>query len=134
VIAAVSLPTGARGVSSGGYDPFVKFPWSKDLVHGWSIGGMQSLFLNTYREKRDDVWEPTFYLEKQIGSPFDAFVEYAGDYAQRGGPKQLLHFGGAYRLNRLNQLDFHFGVGLSRQTPSRFFAAGYSVRFDRLWK
>lgn len=134
VIAAVSLPTGARSVSSGGYDPFVKFPWSKDLLKVWSIGGMRSVFWNTQEGKRDDVWEPTFYLEKQIAEPLDAFMEYAGDYAQRGGPKQLLHFGGAYKLNRLNQVDFHFGVGLSRQTPNHFFAAGYSVRFDRLWR
>ena len=34
VIAAVSLPTGASRVSSHGYAPFVKFPWSKDLHDG----------------------------------------------------------------------------------------------------
>ena len=44
VIVALSFPSGGRDVSSGGYDPFVKFPWSKDLEHGWSFGGMQSLF------------------------------------------------------------------------------------------
>jgi hypothetical protein len=134
VIAAVSLPTGARSVSSGGYDPFVKFPWSKDLSKGWSIGGMQSLFWNTDDGRRNDVWEPTFYVEKQITEPLDAFMEYAGDYAQRGGPKQLLHFGSAYKLNRLNQVDFHFGFGMSRATPNHFFAVGYSVRFDGLWR
>ena len=24
---------------SGGYDPFIKVPWSKELEHGWSVGG-----------------------------------------------------------------------------------------------
>jgi hypothetical protein len=134
VIAAVSLPTGARGLSSRGYDPFVKFPWSKDLASGWSIGGMQSVFWNTVQGRRNDVWEPTFYLEKQITEPLDAFMEYAGDYAQRGGPKQLLHFGAAYKLKALNQVDFHFGFGLSHATPNHFFAVGYSVRFDKLWR
>ncbi|HYA16130.1 MAG TPA: transporter, partial [Bryobacteraceae bacterium] len=98
VIAAVSIPTGARGVSSGGYDPFVKFPWSKELEGGWSIGGMQSLFWNTDGTRRNGVWEPTFYLEKQLTRALDAFMEYAGDYAQRGEAKQLAHFGAAYRL------------------------------------
>ena len=134
VIAAVSLPAGSRGVGSGGYDPFVKFPWSKDLARGWSIGGMQSWFWNSDGGRRNDVWEATFYLEKQITQRLDAFTEYAGDYAQRGGPKQLLHFGGAYKLNALNQVDFHFGFGLSHATPNHFFAAGYSVRFDKLWR
>jgi hypothetical protein len=134
VIAAVSLPTGSRGLTSGGYDPFVKFPWSKDLASGWSMGGMQSLFWNTDDRRRNGVWEPTFYLEKQITEPLDAFMEYAGDYAHRGGPKQLLHFGAAYKLNALNQVDFHFGFGLSHATPNHFFAVGYSVRFDKLWR
>ena len=31
MIVAASIPSGAHAVSSGGYDPFVKFPWSKDL-------------------------------------------------------------------------------------------------------
>jgi hypothetical protein len=133
VIAAVSLPAGARGMSSGGYDPFVKFPWSKDLGKGWSTGGMQSLFWNTDDGRRNGVWESTFYLEKQIIEPLDAFMEYAGDYAQRGGSKHLAHFGMAYKLNAMNQVDFHFGFGLNRATPD-LFGIGYSVRFDKLWR
>ena len=134
VIVALSVPSGATGVSSGGYDPFIKFPWSKDLEHGWSIGGMQSLFWNTDGRKRNGVWEPTLYLEKQILKPLDAFVEFAGDYARRGGSRQLAHFGAAFRLNTTSQVDFHFGFGINRETPAQFFAGGYSVRFDHLWK
>src|SRR5215469_3964245 len=134
VIVAVSIPSGARPVSSGGYDPFVKFPRSKDLERGWSIGGMQSLFWNTDGDRRNGIWEPTFYLEKQITKPLDAFMEYAGDYAQHGGSKQLAHFGAAFRLNANNQVDFHFGFGLNRETPNHFFAVGYSVKLDHLWK
>jgi Putative MetA-pathway of phenol degradation len=96
---------------------------------------MQSLFWNTRDDgRRNVVWEPTFYLEKQITEPVDAFAEYAGDYAQPGGPRQLLHFGTAYKLNSVNQVDVHFGFGLSRATPNHFFAVGYSVRFDKLWR
>jgi hypothetical protein len=134
VIAAVSLPSGRRGISSGGFDPFIKLPWSKELPGGWSFGGMQSLFWNTDNGTRNNVWEPTFYLERQITKPLDAFAEYAADYAQRVESKHVVHFGAAFKLNPANQLDLHFGFGLNHATPSRFFAVGYSFRIDRLWK
>jgi hypothetical protein len=133
VIVALSLPTGADRVSSHGFDPFVKFPWSKDLKAGWSIGGMQSLFSYTEDGRRNLVWEPTIYFEKQITKPWDAFAEYGGDFAQRGGSKEVAHFGTAYKISPRNQVDFHFGFGLSRATPGQFFAVGYSFRIDKLW-
>jgi len=133
VIIALSLPTGTDRISSHGFDPFIKFPWSRDLEKGWSIGGMQSLFWFTEDGERNLTWEPTFYLEKQITKPWDAFAEYGGDFAQRGGSKEVAHFGTAYKINPKNQVDFHFGFGLSHATPGRFFAVGYSFRVDGLW-
>ncbi len=133
VIVAVSLPTGASGVSSHGYDPFIKFPWSKELKAGWSVGGMQSLFWNTDDHKRNGDWEPTFYIEKALTKPWDVFAEYAGDFSQRGGPKEIAHFGTAYRVTPKQQVDFHFGFGISNAAPTRFFAVGYSFRIDKLW-
>lgn len=133
VIVALSLPTGASRVSSHGYDPFIKFPWSKDLRTGWSIGGMQSLFWNTDGQRRNGDWEPTFYIEKAITKPWDAFAEYAGDFSQRGGPSEIAHFGTAYRIAPRQQVDFHFGFGISRVAPTRFFAVGYSIRIDKLF-
>jgi hypothetical protein len=131
VIIAVSFPTGQSGVTSGGYDPFIKFPWSKELKDGWSVGGQQSLLWNTDGNRRNGLWEPTQYLEKQIAKPLDLFVEYAGDYLQHGPSMQLLHFGAAYKLTPVNQVDFHFGFGLNSATPNHFVAVGYSFRFDR---
>src|ERR1700730_7560172 len=64
VIVALSLPTGANRISSHGFDPFIKFPWSKDLRQGWSIGGMASLFWYTENGRRNLTGESTFYLEK----------------------------------------------------------------------
>jgi hypothetical protein len=133
VIVAVSLPTGAKQVSSHGYDPFIKFPWSKELRSGWSIGGMQSLFWNTDDHRRNGDWESTFYVEKEITKSWDTFVEYAGDFSQGGGPREIAHFGTAYRITPKQQVDFHFGFGISKAAPSRFFAVGYSFRIDKLW-
>jgi hypothetical protein len=130
VIIALSLPTGADRISSHGYDPYIKFPWSKELRDGWSIGGMQSLFWNTNSGKRNSVWEPTFYVEKEITKPWDVFAEYAGDFAQRGRSKQIAHLGAAYRIASRQQIDLHFGLGVSPAAPRHFFAVGYSFRID----
>ena len=113
--------------------PRLSFHGRNSSKGGWSIGGMQSLFSNTDGGKRNAVWEPTFYIEREITKPWQAFAEYAGDFAQRGGPKEIAHFGMEYRFTARQQLDFHFGFGLSRSTPSHFFAIGYSLRIDRLW-
>ena len=42
-----------------------------------SIGGMQSLFSST-GGKRNAVWEPVFYIKREITKPWRAFAEYAG--------------------------------------------------------
>lgn len=88
MILAVSLPVGASRISSRGYDPLIKLRWSKELKGGWSIGGMQSLFSNTDGGTRNVVWKPTFYIETEITKPWQAFAEYAGDFAQRGGQRR----------------------------------------------
>jgi hypothetical protein len=132
VIAAVSLPTGADRTSSHGVDPFLKFPWSQDLRGGWSVGGMFSVFWNTNEDRRNLIWEPTFFVERQIMRPLEVFVEYAGDYPRHGGARQIIHLGGAYKVTRKQQVDLHFGVGLSPGAPKQFFAVGYSFRFDHV--
>jgi hypothetical protein len=111
----------------------VKFPWSKELAGGWSIGGMQSVFWYTDAGRRNRTWEPTFYLERELTKRSDAFLEYAGDFAQRGGSRQIAHCGAAYRIRPHQQVDFHFGFGLTHDAPSRFIAVGYSIRIDRGW-
>ena len=131
VIVAVSLPTGAARVSSHGFDPFVKFPWSRDLRNGRSIGGMQSLFWNTQGAKRNLTWEATFNLEKEITNRCSVFVEYAGDFPRLSGSQQIAHLGAAYRITRTQQLDSHVGFGLSPNSLGRFFAIGYSIRFEK---
>lgn len=134
LILAVSVPSGSRGVSSDGVDLYIKFPWSRELKHGWSIGGMQSLFWNTENGHRTGVWQPAFYLERQLTRRLDVFSEYGGDYAQRGFPKHVAHFGAAFRITPTQQIDTHFGFGLSHATPNHFIAWGYSLRVDHLWK
>jgi Putative MetA-pathway of phenol degradation len=133
VIVALSLPTGADPVSSHGFDPFVKFPWARELKAGWSIGGMQSVFWYTQQDRRSLTWESTVYLEKVVTKRWDVFAEYGGDFSRWAGSKQIGHFGTAYKVTPKQQLDFHFGFGVSHAAPRRFFAVGYSFRLDKLW-
>jgi hypothetical protein len=79
VVAGVIDPT-----NSDGFDPFVKFPWSRELRAGWSMGGMQSLFYATESGRRNATWEPAFYLEREVTKHSDAFVEYVADYPHSG--------------------------------------------------
>ena len=76
MIGAVSLPTGTSGASSGGVDPEIKFPWSRELTGPWSIGDMWSAFWTTEDSRRNFTWEPSFYIERQLTKGVDAFVEY----------------------------------------------------------
>jgi hypothetical protein len=133
LIVATSVPSGSADKTSHRLDPFLKVPWSRELGNGWSAGGMTSIFWTTEKGKRNLTWEPTFVLQRDLSRSLDVFAEYGGDYPQRGGARQTIHFGTAYRINSTNQVDFHFGFGLSSSTPRSFFAVGYSFRFDRLW-
>lgn len=132
VIVAVSLPTGAARISSHSFDPFVKFPWSKDLGKSWSIAGMQSFFWNTQGGKRNPTLEATLNLERELTESWNLFAEYAGDFPHIGGSQQIAHFGTAYRITPNQQIDFHFGFGLSPSSLGHFFAVGYSIRLDKL--
>ena len=133
LIVATSVPSGSAHTTTHRLDPFLKIPWSRELGNGWSIGGMASIFWPTEEGKRNLTWEPTLVLQRDLSRSLDVFAEYGGDYPQRGGAKQTIHFGTAYRINSTNQIDFHFAFGLSSSTPQRFFAADYSFRIDRLW-
>src|SRR5215470_14384551 len=133
VIAEMSLPTGTSGLSSHAIDPEIKFPWSKDLKNPYSIGGMFSFFLPTEDGKRNFTWEETFYFERELRKNMDLFIEYAGDYPHIGKTSQILHMGYTYRSKPTRQLDFHFGIGLTKAAPIYFIACGYSFRIDKLF-
>ncbi len=126
MIAGVSFLTGVRSISSRGFDPFVKFPWSRELRAGWSVGDMQSLLRHGEWTAKRDVG--TSVLPGAGGHTADAFVEYAADYPRSGDARQVIHLGAAYRFTEKQQIDFHFGFGLSHAAPTHFFAAGYAFR------
>jgi hypothetical protein len=130
IVAFVSIPTGAAAISSHGYDPGLQLPWSRKLSTNWTAAGQLALYWPTQGDARNLTGESTFLLDRQITSPMDAFIEYAGDFSQRGGPRHLLHFGAAYKITPRNQLDVHYGIGLSSAAVDHFVGIGYSFRFQ----
>lgn len=132
LVLMLSLPTGATAFSSHGYDPFVQLPWSRSLSSNWTAAGMLSVYDFTQQGRRNVTGETTFLLDRQLTKPWDAFVEYAGDFPHEGGPRHLLHVGTAYKPTPHQQLDFHVGVGLSSAAVDHFIGVGYSFRLQAL--
>lgn len=128
LIPSVSFPTGAKSISSGGYDPTVQLPWSRSLTKNWTAAGMFSLMWPTQGARRNLTGQSSVYFDRQLTQSGDAYVEYSGAFPQRGGPQHLIDFGMAYKLSPRQQLDFHCTFGLSAATPDHSIGLGYSVR------
>jgi hypothetical protein len=126
VIVFLSLPSGANSVSSHGYDPGLQLPWAHQLSENWTAGGQVAFYWPSQEGTHNFTGEATFLLDRQLTKPWDAFIEYAGDFSQRGGSRQLLHFGSAYKLAPRHQIDFQVAAGLSRAAPDMFIGVGYS--------
>jgi hypothetical protein len=132
VVAFLSTPTGARLISSHGYDPGLQVPWSRALSPKWTLAGMTSLYWPTQSGRRNLTGEPAILLDRQLTGPWSAFVEYAGDFYQHGGPRDLLHVGSALSITRRQQLDFHAGVGSMAGATYHFVGFGYSFRIQAI--
>jgi Putative MetA-pathway of phenol degradation len=128
----LGLPTGTTAISGRGYQPYLQFPWSHPIAEHWEITGMLTSFWSPSEAAERETLESTFSLERDIGARADCFVEFVGDYPSGSAPRQFLNFGGAFRITRLQQLDFHTGFGLDNSAPKGFFGIGYSWRWDRL--
>jgi len=122
----VSMPTGASGVSSHGYDPALQLPWTRKLSENWTAGGQVAFYWPTVNGSHNFTGETAFFLDRQLTKPWDAFIEYAGDFPERGGTRQQLHFGTAYKLTPRQQIDFHFAFGLTGAAPKGYVGFGYS--------
>ena len=130
LVLTLSLPTGARAISSHGFDPSVQLPWSRSLSSNWTAAGMLSVYWPTQGVRRNVTGETTFLIDRQLTKVWDAFVEYAGDFPESGGPRHLIHFGTAVKPTPHQQIDVHVGVGLSSAAVDHFIGLGYSFRLQ----
>jgi hypothetical protein len=129
----VALPTGTANIAGAGVQPYLQFSWSWELRSGWGLSGMFTEFFRPSDPTSKRITEATFVIQKKVTERASLFVEYVGDYPERGSPVQFLNSGGLYRLSRNQQLDFHVALGLNHNAPSYVVGVGYSVRFDELF-
>jgi hypothetical protein len=125
-IVFLSIPTGSNALSSHGYDPGLQLPWSRQLSTNWTASGQAAFYWPTLYGKRNFTGEVTFVLDRQLTKAWDVFAEYAGDFPDRTGSRQILHFGSSCKLSARQQLDFQIAAGLSNAAPNVFFGVGYS--------
>jgi hypothetical protein len=128
----LELPTGTARIAGQVYGGYVQLPWSKEIADGWSLSGMFTGFLMPGGNANNPAFEPTFAVERQLGSRADFFVEYVADRPRRGASSQIFDCGGAYRNTPTQQIDFRVGFGLNRAAPDYVFGVGYSFRFDHV--
>jgi hypothetical protein len=133
IAAGLGLPTGARRIAGPGPQPYLQFPWSRELVDGWGVSGMVTLFWLPDRSDSDAILENNVVLSRELTETTDLFVEFVGDYPRDQRPQQQVNLGGAWRVTPTQQLDFHGGFGVGRETPRWFVGIGYSFRYDRLF-
>jgi hypothetical protein len=125
----LSFPTGAKTVSSGGYDPGLQVAWSHGLSSKWTAAGMLAMYWPTQGQSRNPTGQATLLVDRQLTGRWDAYIEYAGSFPTRGGTRQILDVGTTLKLTKTQQLDFHFGESFTG-TVNRFVAIGYSFRFQ----
>ncbi|HXW54588.1 MAG TPA: transporter [Candidatus Cybelea sp.] len=128
-ILSLSLPSGSKGISSGGYDPQFQLPWSHALTKNWTADGMFAAYWPTQGKRRNGTGQAALEFDREITNSWDAFIEYNGEFAQRGGPEHVIHFGTAYRFTSNQQIDLHVGFGLSSAAADQIIGVGYSFRF-----
>ena len=130
LVVTLSFPTGSNIISSHGYDPLLQLPWSHPIFKNWTTAGMFSLLWQTEGSRRNLTGQASFLLDRQFTGRWDGFVEYGGEFPQRGSPQHVLHGGTAFKITSNQQLDFHVGVGLSSAAVDHFIGFGYSFQFQ----
>ena len=94
---------------------------------------MLSVYWPSQSGARNTTGESTFVVDRQLAKRWDAFVEYVGDYPDHGASLLILNSGGAYRLTKTEQIDFHVAFGLNEAAPTYIVGLGYSFRVDDLF-
>jgi hypothetical protein len=104
---------------------------AKSVTTGRSMGCSPITWF-TSQHPNNPTFEPTISFERAFGLARDLFVEYVGIIRTTGGLRRFETAAVPGRLTKLQQLDFHLGLGLNSSSPDHFVGIGYSFRFDGL--
>jgi hypothetical protein len=128
----ISIPSGFNNQSRR-VDGNIKFPFSQEINEHWDIEGMESFFDPTGPDGHRNLdWQNSLVLNRSWGRQKNVFIEYVGDVFEHGPMSNLIHFGGAYRPTRRQQIDTQFGFRMNNSAPIAFFGFGYSFLLGSL--
>jgi len=63
----LGFPTGASRISGHAYNPYIQFPWSREIGGGWCVSGMFTQFWFPGQQKSNAISEATFVVEREVG-------------------------------------------------------------------
>jgi hypothetical protein len=99
--------------------PLVALAWA---TNGNLAGQIQAEFPGARTDLRH-----TLVYSAPLTHDINAFAEHVFDFADHSRPAHIAHFGLTHHLNNDQQIDFHFGIPLTKETR-HFLGAGFSTR------
>jgi hypothetical protein len=133
VAPGLSLPTGSRGLTSGGIDPQLGVAWSKSIDSRWSTSGVQYLYYPTEGSRHFLQGETVLGIERDLNRTTNVYIEYQGYYGHFGSTN-MVELGAAYRRRPNYQWDFLFGAGRDQGAAEVSIGIGFSFRLANMWK
>jgi hypothetical protein len=135
LIPILSVPSGSKDFSSGGYDPTLKLALGKDLRKGFYVGGNVNFSSRSGPGGRFFQNAMSLSLDHELGHHFGAFWEVFGFQAlEKGGPAAFIADTGVTRdINKNTQIDLRVGRRLSAAGPGLYWGMGIVVRQTPNW-
>lgn len=130
-LVSVTMPTGAKAFTSGGYDSSVALGWSKNLPDAINLGGASGVAWVSDRGSHHDELSHSVSLSRGLAHGLTPYAEVAYDHSRTlSGDSPWMVDGGSSRNVGSNvQVDAEYGRGLaSQQSQAWFVSAGCSFR------
>lgn len=124
----LSLPTGSPAFTSDGYDPSLRFLWSKGLPRDWSVGGNVVLSDITVGQRRHSAAGTSLWTGHPISASSSWFVEVFANAASDEETLWQLDAGLALLATPNMQVDVSAGRALTNGPPAWFVSAGVTAR------
>ena len=132
IIAAVSVPSGSAGVSSGDVDPAVVFLWAYDVTDRFAVAGNVGVAYPTDAADRFVQTSASLSFAYALTERIGGYVEYFGFYpnTERSDAAHSINAGLTYLVNNDFQFDWRVGAGLNEEADDFFTGVGLAWRFQ----
>ncbi len=126
---SLSLPTGARALTSGHADPALTLGAQTQSGARWGVSGNLNLADPTQSGRRNFTLAPSASASYQLTRALSVYGDIYDAVPKTGAPSPITDGGLVYLVNPNVQVDAEMGVGLGGNAPTRFVGGGIGVRF-----